>query len=89
MKHPVLGGPYNRLERREEEKMAGAKSHQQPPFITGVCDYSLNSITQRTHMEWQGHIKGYSKEGEIGKRVDNDRGTEKQGEKEREGIKAE
>lgn len=34
-------------------------------------------------MEWHGHIKGYSKGGEIGKWVDNDRGTEKQGEKER------
>lgn len=38
-------------------------------------------------MECYGHIKGYGKGGEIGKRVDNDRGIER--ETEREGIKAE
>lgn len=27
-------------------------------------------------MEWYGHIKGHGKGGEIGKRVDNDRGIE-------------
>lgn len=36
-------------------------------------------------MEWYGHIKGYSKGGEIGKRVDNDRGIQR----EREDMKAE
>lgn len=77
MRHPVLGGPCNWLEWKEEEKPVSPKSHPSPPFIIGACDYSLSSIMKRTHMEWYGHIKVYDK-GEIGKRVDNDRGIERE-----------